>query len=76
MIEGAIIDRMMTDDTEFGDPLFPEDFIPDTEDITDFREDEYFPDESMDGDHASGLASAGFGTDEDYFHFDDFDHDY
>lgn len=24
------------------------------------------PDESMDGDHASGLASAGFGTDEDY----------
>jgi hypothetical protein len=24
------------------------------------------PDESMDGDHASALASAGFGTDEDY----------
>lgn len=24
------------------------------------------PDESMDGDHESGLASAGFGTDEDY----------
>lgn len=24
------------------------------------------PDESMDGDHQSGLASAGFGTDEDY----------
>ncbi len=23
-------------------------------------------DDSMDGDHASGLASAGFGTDEDY----------
>lgn len=23
-------------------------------------------DESLDGDHASGLASAGFGTDEDY----------
>lgn len=26
------------------------------------------PDESMDGDHASALASAGFGTDEDYEH--------
>lgn len=25
-------------------------------------------DESMDGDHESGLASAGFGTDEDYCH--------
>ena len=24
------------------------------------------PDESMDGDHASALASAGYGTDEDY----------
>jgi len=24
------------------------------------------PDESMDGDHATGLASAGMGTDEDY----------
>lgn len=24
------------------------------------------PDESMDGDHESALASAGFGTDEDY----------
>jgi hypothetical protein len=27
-------------------------------------------DESMDGDHESGLASAGFGTDEDYEHND------
>ncbi len=27
------------------------------------------PDESMDGDHQSGLASAGFGTDEDYGDF-------
>jgi hypothetical protein len=33
------------------------------------------PDESMDGDHASALASAGMGTDEDYGYFggeDDF----
>lgn len=28
--------------------------------------DQEEPDESMDGDHATGLASAGFGTDEDY----------
>lgn len=30
-------------------------------------------DESMDGDHASALASAGFGTDEDYGGFDSID---
>ena len=29
------------------------------------------PDDSMDGDHASGLASAGFGTDEDYGYYGD-----
>ena len=28
------------------------------------------PDESMDGDHETALASAGFGTDEDYGSFD------
>jgi len=28
-------------------------------------------DESMDGDHESGLASAGFGTDEDYGYYGD-----
>ena len=28
-----------------------------------------FPDESMDGDHESGLASAGWGTDEDYGYY-------
>ena len=31
----------------------------------DFDDNREF-DDSMDGDHASGLASAGFGTDEDY----------
>ena len=29
------------------------------------------PDDSMDGDHESGLASAGFGTDEDYGYYGD-----
>jgi hypothetical protein len=38
-------------------------------DIIDLEEDYY--DESMDGDHASGLASPGWGTDEDYGHFGD-----
>lgn len=31
--------------------------------------DEYDYDDSMDGDHESGLASAGFGTDEDYGYY-------
>jgi hypothetical protein len=35
------------------------------------RQAEYddFYDDSMDGDHESGLASAGWGTDEDYGYF-------
>ena len=36
----------------------------DDEDVDDF-------DDSMDGDHESGLASAGWGTDEDYGHYGD-----
>lgn len=35
------------------------------------EEDEADPGE-MDGDHASGLASAGFGTDEDYGGYEDY----
>lgn len=31
--------------------------------------DEYDYDDSMDGDHESGLASAGWGTDEDYGYY-------
>lgn len=36
------------------------------------REDDYFGDidESMDGDFDSAMESAGFGTDEDYNHYD------
>lgn len=37
--------------------------IPDAESL------EQWEDESMDGDHESGLASAGFGTDEDYGYY-------
>jgi hypothetical protein len=32
-------------------------------------------DDSMDGDHESGLASAGWGTDEDYGYFGDYNDD-
>ena len=34
--------------------------------LVELAEPEPEPDESMDGDHASALASAGWGTDEDY----------
>jgi hypothetical protein len=45
------------------------------DDYNDFTdEDEY--DDSMDGDHESGLASAGWGTDEDYGYYGDYNEDY
>lgn len=37
--------------------------------IEDYEEDNY--DDSMDGDHDSAMASAGFGTDEDYGYYGD-----
>ena len=37
--------------------------------IKDYEEDNY--DDSMDGDEESALASAGFGTDEDYGYYGD-----
>lgn len=40
-------------------------------DFYDAVEDDY--DDPMDGDHESGLASAGFGTDEDYGYYGEFD---
>jgi hypothetical protein len=43
----------------------------DGEDDVVFDDDDYEYDDSMDGDHASGLASAGWGTDEDYYHDSD-----
>jgi hypothetical protein len=55
------------------------------DDYNDFNEmvedgaDDFWYDESMDGDHDSAMRDAGFGTDEDYGHYgDDIDafHDY
>jgi hypothetical protein len=42
----------------------------DYEDYTDEADDDSY-DDSMDGDHESGLASAGWGTDEDYGYYGD-----
>lgn len=53
------------DDREFDDPA--------DEFENDCPEDYY--DDSMDGDHESALASAGFGTDEDYG-YDGMDYDF
>ena len=39
--------------------------------VKDYEEDNYDYDDSMDGDEASALASAGFGTDEDYGYYGD-----
>jgi len=41
--------------------------------VIDEHVDEYAYDDSMDGDHASALASAGWGTDEDYGGEPDYD---
>jgi hypothetical protein len=43
----------------------------DAEEYIDEIEGDFAPDESMDGDHASAMASAGMGTDEDYGYFGD-----
>ena len=37
--------------------------------IKEYEEQNYDYDDSMDGDEASALASAGFGTDEDYGYY-------
>ena len=41
---------------------------PDCDRNCEFRDEDRLPGEDMDGDAASALASAGFGTDEDYEH--------
>jgi hypothetical protein len=38
-------------------------------DVLDAQDGEEILDESMDGDHDSAMASAGFGTDEDYGYY-------
>jgi len=47
----------------------------DVEDVNYDDHDDFY-DESMDGDHESGLASAGWGTDEDYGYYGDYNEDY
>jgi len=57
----------MIDEREELDPMDPQD----DEQEGEFDGEEVDLDESMDGDAASALASAGFGTDEDYGGFGD-----
>jgi hypothetical protein len=75
-------DNSFEDDMNYDDH---NDFYQECEDYNDYYieensvEDDNDYDDSMDGDHESGLASAGWGTDEDYGHYgDDIDafHDY
>lgn len=74
-------DNSHEDDMNYDDH---DDFYQEVEDYNDYyidenRLDDDDYDDSMDGDHESGLASAGWGTDEDYGHYgDDIDayHDY
>lgn len=58
-IDALYEDRVMNGyEEETMDPEFDEN--------EEYYRDEYEYDDSMDGDHASALASAGWGTDEDY----------
>jgi hypothetical protein len=63
---------------DFGDCPSIEERIPEGWDFVDtsVEDDEPNdePNEDMDGDFDSGMASAGFGTDEDYNHYDYGDH--
>jgi hypothetical protein len=63
---GCDRDEILTDE-QVRDLLDSEDEM-DWEDNQDWEDD--MPPEDMDGDHTSALASAGFGTDEDYGCFD------
>ena len=51
------------------DILFAEYLYDGNDDVYEDDNDSY--DDSMDGDHESGLASAGWGTDEDYGYYGD-----
>jgi hypothetical protein len=63
MNEDNWLEAAYEDRTHIEDP----DFDPDMSEEPDM--DERDVDDSMDGDHESALASAGFGTDEDYGYF-------
>lgn len=72
-------DRRKNHFDDFEDDDVNEDFYEEVEDYNDYYieenevEDDDDYDDSMDGDHESGLASCGWGTDEDYGHYGDYD---
>lgn len=57
------------------DPLYDyhDDFYGEDMDYDDDIDDSWYDDidDSMDGDHDSAMTSCGWGTDEDYGHYDD-----
>lgn len=69
LFDASVIDRATVGDlnvwNETGSPWAAD--IEDKERLRELENQE--PDESMDGDHDSAMASAGFGTDEDYGDF-------
>jgi hypothetical protein len=74
-------DPLFDPDNAYEDDMNYDDYNDFNEMVEDGADDFWYDeaDESMDGDHESGLASAGWGTDEDYGHYgDDIDafHDY
>jgi len=59
----ADLDAQVSED---GDDFVPEENDVDEDDLAEDGEEFYYDGGEMDGDHESALASAGFGTDEDY----------
>lgn len=51
--------------------ITPQEVFNIANDYSDYFDDTEYYDESMDGDFDSGMASAGFGTDEDYGYYGD-----
>lgn len=65
---------MYYDDADYGyEADYADDYAEymEGEEMPDMEVDrDYYPGEDMDGDFDSGMSSAGFGTDEDYNHYD------
>lgn len=80
-----IVARKMNDGAHFEDIIeflvavhglrydVAEDIVYDVEGQLTIEEETSYYNDSMDGDHESALASAGFGTDEDYGYFGDYE---
>jgi len=68
LLKRSVVDMANYNDDEW---ISVDDGMIDVESFGEMIEDDYYND-SMDGDWDSAMASAGFGTDEDYGIFDDY----